>query len=260
MCVFMVALLAGQASADLTKYLYELAVPGAYPGEPTAPPVGASLTINNAFFISTDKQSTGTGLLRPFLKTTSNDEVESGYNTDAKNVLDNMDSWTQSVRLGDLSDVMSPQNVRSKQFLLDFDHKGTQTELTFMQVTDLKIFVGNGLANYDIGKTWVEPSSATLVYDMDGDGDVRVQMDYRLDPGSGAGDMLVYIPSSRFEGIAGTGAGTNMLLYSKFDHNNDGPEEWNVASSTLPIVPLPGAVVLGMLGMSVAGWRLRRFA
>jgi hypothetical protein len=261
-CLCMVALPAGQASADITKYLYELAVPGAYPGEPKDPTVGTSLTINGAFFISTDKQSTGTGVLQPFLKTTSNDQVESGYNTDAKKVLDNMDSWTRSVRLGDLSDVTSPEGVRSKLFLLDFDHKGTQSEFTFMQLTDFQIFVGNGLASYDTGDIWVAPASATLVYDMDAgvDGDVRVQMDYRLDPGSGAGDMLVYIPSSLFEGIPGTNADTNMLLYSKYDHNNDGPEEWNVASSTLPPVPLPGAVILGMLGMGAAGWRLRRFA
>ncbi len=53
--------------------------------------------------------------------------------------------------------------------------------------------------------------------------------------------------------------GQYVLLYSHFGTppgtyaNTDGFEEWTV-------VPVPGAVILGMLGMSVAGWRLRRFA
>ncbi len=253
LCVLVIALLAAQAHADL-YYLYQTD-PLQPPGTPllvNKKPVGTSVGIGDAWFSSTDLQSTGTGVLRPFLKMQSNDPVEAGYNTDAKKVLNNVDSWTSSLRLGWLADVMSPTDEVSKQFLLDFDHTGTQPP--FMQVTELEIRVGSNLAHY--AGSW-PPSGSSLVYDLHTtDPDAVLQLDYRLDPGSGGGDMWVYIPSALFAGFS---PNTNVLLYSKFNNNNDGPEEWAVTMGPGVVIPLPGAVVLGLLGLGAAGMRLRRF-
>jgi hypothetical protein len=76
--------------------------------------------------------------------------------------------------------------------------------------------------------------------------------------------MYAYIPISLLD----DGTGDYVYLYSMFGDqggdfaNNDGFEEWFVRENVTPPppVPAPAAVVLGMLGMSVAGWRLRRFA
>jgi hypothetical protein len=276
LCVFVVAMIAGQASANMigtTAYIYttdgagvELYWDGtawtydATKGDPVGTTEGP---INGAYFSSTDLQSTGTGLIQPFLKMQSNDPLESAYNTDQKKqMLDDVPSWTYSLQVGWLTDITrfgSTDPTLYKQFLLDFDHTGTQPP--YMQLTDLRIYVGPGLANYTLSDPglWVPPTGPNVheVYSLDtATTDYTVQMDYRLDPGSGGGDMWVYVPSSLFA----YPADWNVLLYSEFNQNNDGPEEWAVRTGEEVVIPLPGAVLLGFLGLGAAGLKLRRFA
>jgi hypothetical protein len=101
-----------------------------------------------------------------------------------------------------------------------------------------------------------------LVWDLDAGtlGDNQIDLDAKIGAtGQGKADMAAYIPFG--------GTGDYLLLYSQFGNgfatnypNNDGYEEWGVRKGGGPVVPAPAAVVLGLLGMSVAGWRLRRFA
>jgi SdrD B-like domain len=70
------------------------------------------------------------------------------------------------------------------------------------------------------------------VYDLDAGGDVTVKMDYRLNPGSGGGDVVVLIPESAF---AGQTDSAFVYLYSQFGATwaaNAGFEEWAVRMGT----------------------------
>ena len=87
-------------------------------------------------------------------------------------------------------------------------------------------------------------------------------LDYNLNSGSGSGDMFAYIPESAF-----VGADPYVYLYSEFGFDagaDAGPEEWAVRmiaeTTTGTVVPVPTAVLLGMLGLGVAGLKLRKFA
>ena len=68
------------------------------------------------------------------------------------------------------------------------------------------------------------------VFDLDANGDVSLLLNYRLNHGSGSGDMTLLIPDSAF---AGADPGTFVYLYSKMGEMagataNSGFEEWAV--------------------------------
>ncbi|MHC4329244.1 MAG: hypothetical protein ACYSWW_14110, partial [Planctomycetota bacterium] len=95
----------------------------------------------------------------------------------------------------------------------------------------------------------------TLIYDMDAGDDEWILLDYKLNHGSGSGDMLAYIPDSLFVG------GDYVYLYSRFGENhasNAGFEEWAIRiGEPLPVIPSPASIVLGSIGIGLVGW-LRR--
>ena len=72
--------------------------------------------------------------------------------------------------------------------------------------------------------------------------------------------MFAYIPNAFF------GDKDFVYLYSMFGVNNAANatfEEWavrKVTSTSIVPVPAPGAILLGMLGLSVAGIKLRKYA
>jgi hypothetical protein len=75
------------------------------------------------------------------------------------------------------------------------------------------------------------------VFDLDASGDNAVLLDYRLNSGSGSGDMLLYVPDALFTG------GTNVYVYSKFGveyASNAGFQEWSVGLSSL--APAGGSI------------------
>ena len=97
-----------------------------------------------------------------------------------------------------------------------------------------------------------------LIYTLDYSGtDNYILLDY----------MFAYIPNSLFLGYSDT---DYVYLYSMFGAtngyaNNAGFEEWAVrligeTPPPPPVVPVPGAVILGMLGLTVAGVKLRKYA
>jgi hypothetical protein len=76
------------------------------------------------------------------------------------------------------------------------------------------------------------------VWDMDGERDVSVKLDARLNSGSGSGDMLLLVPNSAF---AGQDPNSFLYLYSKFGGEtwgaaNGGFEEWAVRAAP-PVSP-----------------------
>ncbi len=272
LCVFTVALLAAQARADLVLNLTELTLPS------TPAPVDVG-SIGSATFVNVHQQSTGSGVIKSFARIQANGN-EAGYNTDATPVLDTKSGAHTHALLASAVpqfthsdfDFLPNDGKAYWEFLLDIDEGGTDKRYeTLLSLNDLMLFRGteaqlryfNGTAmvgttnptKYDL----VGPAGATKVYDLDSGGDNQVLLNYDLNPGNGGGDLFVYIPVAS--------AGDYLLLYSQFGNppgtysSSAGFEEWAVREAfEPPPVPAPAAVLLGMFGLTTAGWRLRRFA
>lgn len=217
---------------------------------------GDSGTINGAIFEWMDQQSTGTGVIDPFVRIQATG-TEHGYNTsynppplDAKPGL-----WTHDLLLTDVP-VVNVGGTDYLKFLLDINQTNVEkTDGNLLTMHALQIYLGatGGMNTTNIS------SLGTLIYDM-GVGN-SVELDYDRNPGSGAGDMYAYIPTSLI-----TGSNPYLYLYSAFGNpnpSNDGFEEWAVVGTPTPPVPEPGTMILlgaGFLGLAIYGKRRRNNA
>lgn len=215
---------------------------------------GSSGYIGLAYFVQVDPQTTGTGVIEPFVRLSTNQGVSQGYNTDARPLeLDENRSpqFTRSLLLDDVP-IVSLGGTLYREFLLDINQKGTVGG-SLLSLDTIEIYLANAgdLSGYpgDLG---------TQVYDMDAGADDWILLDYRLGRGSGSGDMLAYIPESVFD----QSYGSYVYLYSRFgEHyaNNAGFEEWAVrVGEPLPRIPTPASVVLAGIGVCFIGWLRRR--
>jgi hypothetical protein len=210
---------------------------------------GSSGYINGAFYQQVSPQTTGTGVIEPFLRI-QNNGTEQGYNTDGALEFDTKAGlWTHSLLLSDVPIVTLSDGIAYRQFLLDINqNQGGTHEL--LSLNELKLYQSNsntltGYYNVAFGPT---------IYDLDGAGDMTITLNYLLNPGSGAGDMFAYIPNSLFNGQ------TYVYMYNNFgqpNESNDGFEEWAVLEGSTTIIPAPGASVLGLIGMAFVAVRRR---
>jgi len=214
--------------------------------------------INGAYFYGAAASATGTGLIDSFVRLNTNTDVEQGYNTDYRPLQYDEDaSWTHALAVSQVPQVdLFGNDVMYKEILLDINQSGSSTG-RLISLDTLKIYQAstNVLAGYPTG--WGDP-----IYQMGADD--YVLLNASLNSGSGSGDMFLYVPASLF------GAGGYVYLYSVFGMNNPntgGFEEWAVrigvssgGGGAPPVVPIPAGVILGFLGLSVTGWKLRRFA
>jgi len=215
---------------------------------------GSSGEINGAVFTQYDAQPTGTGVINSFVRLQSkgNASTAQGYNTDARPLAydeNKSPQFTRSLKVSDLPTVVK-DGVAYKEFLLDINQKASSPLLSLDQ---LKIFVGGA----NISGALVNGQLAGLapIYDMDAGGDKWVKMNYRLNSGSGSGDMLLYVRADLFTG------GENVYLYSKFGENfatNAGFEEWAVGTRGQAVTPgvgtVSGTVYNAMNGDTLSGW------
>ena len=199
---------------------------------------GAAGLGNGAWYIQTDPQPTGTGVIQPFVRI-QNKVTESGYNTDYRPVeFDTKDEnqWTHALKISDVPVVSHVDGngvtTQYRQFLLDIN-EGGNTTLQQLSLNEVEVYLGptNLEHNY--------PNLGTKIYTLDTGGhDRTVELSYRLNSGSGSGDMFLLVPNSLF-----TGPNQWVYLYSNFGVPNGsdaGFEEWAVLKANNPPPPPPG--------------------
>jgi PEP-CTERM motif len=223
---------------------------------------GGDGTINGAYFITVDQQSTGTGVIDSFVRIQSNGNEE-GYNADARPVMDDVNTspvFTRDVNYSEFPVVTDPGNATGSyiEVLLDINQTNANPLLS---LDSLQVYT-RSTAIADADDLASLSGSSTLRYDLDAGTDNTVILDYSLNAGSGSGDLFVYIPVSLFAGVNGTDF---VYLYSMFgatNASNDGFEEWALLSRppTPPTVgvPEPGTLLLLSFGLIAAAFARRR--
>jgi len=218
---------------------------------------GASGSIGSAFFIQVPDQSTGTGIIAPFLRVQAND-VEHGVNTDGPYTMDEKSGpWTHKILVSEFG-VVDLNGTPSIRFLLDINQNNQNDALLSLDM--LRIYVAPVATYNTLG---LLDANATKLYDMDpvGAADNWIKLDYDLNPGSGAGDMFAYLPYSMFAAHS-----TEYLyLYSKFGDpaggnlpSTDGFEEWAKVDIGAPPGQIPEPTTLLLLGGGLLGGALVR--
>jgi hypothetical protein len=227
--------------------------------------------VNGAFFSTTDHQSTGTGLLSPFLQVQRN-SGEEGFNhsngsgsgmDDEKQI----GSHTTDILLGNVRVVTNPAGAAPGsyyEFLLDVNQTGANPLLS---IDNLRFYTKSGAfsaASIDSATTSGNDSlafldaNATLRYNLDSsDIGNEVLLNYSLNSGSGSGDAFIYIPTSSFAGALST---DQLYLYATMGHksgyqSNDGFEEF---ATRAPLLAPDAGTSVALLGVSMLSLSLVR--
>ena len=216
-------------------------------------------TANGAQFVWIDQHSTGTGVIDPFLRLQGNN-TEEGYNSsvaigdlfaDTKGGI-----WTHDLQLSAVP-VVTIGGTRYYEFLLDINEQASAPLISLYRVelylsgAPITAAAANGkLAYSDLA------DDGTLKWSLDSgppntDGDSTVELDFTRNPGSGWGDMFMYVPESAL----GTDLTKYLTLYSAFGIPNDtgdGFEEWALRTPEEPPPGVPdGGVTATLLGLGL---------
>ena len=243
--VLSVGLLCSTARADLIVDLTTAGSSGSAAG-----------VIGGAFLVlQVSPQSTGTGIIEPFLRIQANGN-EGGYNTDAAVEYDAKSGpWTHALQLSDVP-IVNIGGFAFREFLLDINqNRGGTNE--FLSLNQIQLFqsptdVGNNSETLIPATATAPPliafAGATEVFRLNNptDPNTEILLNFLLNPGSGAGDMFLYVLNDAF-----VGGLPFVTMYAQFGtppgpfDSNDGFEEWAVLRRNTPgDVPEPTSIVL----------------
>lgn len=227
---------------------------------------GSSGSANGAFFQQITPQSTGTGVIDPFLRIQANG-TEHGFNNNVnKFTLDDVakggQTYNHDIQLSHVP-VVTLGGKAYYQFLLDINQNSANSipPGNLLSMHEMEIWLKSTpittLSNPKGVYSDLSGSGAVKSYDLDlgADGDSVVELNYDLNPGSGAGDMFAYVPVSALGGDLTQ----YVYLYSAFGNpnsSNDGFEEWATLQAG-GSVPDGGSTVM-LLGCAFAGIGLIR--
>ena len=169
----------------------------------------------------------------------------------------------QGITLGEVPIVVI-NGVEYREFYLNLNQVGTDTK-NQLSLDELRIYLSPTEEATGYNSTTQTFNGLTAIYDMDAGirnrQDNWIKLNYALNTGTDAGNMVAYIPNSLF-----TGPSTQFVyLYSKFGATSGTAdaqfEEWWVMKRPIiatASVPEPGMLLLLAAGAIPALRRLRR--
>ncbi|MHC4657961.1 MAG: PEP-CTERM sorting domain-containing protein [Planctomycetota bacterium] len=214
---------------------------------------GTSGTINGAVFQQFSDGAGGSGNIDAFVRVQAN-PIEQGYHTDYRGEgfpeydEDTSPSFNHSLLLSEVP-IVSDDGTDYREFLLDVDQSSQ-----YISLDDLEIALHGSGNLFGYATIFAAP-----IYDMDAGEDSWIKLDYTINAGSGAGDMLAFIPDSLFMDEFGVYLNDYVYLYSMFGVNfaaDNGFEEWAHGIGG-PVIPEPATICLLGLG-ALALLRKRR--
>jgi len=211
---------------------------------------GSNGSSNGALYQQVPDQSTGTGVIDPFLRIQGN-VTEQGYNTEAGTPFETKGgSWTHDLQLSDLV-TKTIGGVSYYEFLLDINQTGANPLLS---LDNFQIFTSATPAGSSTAANFLT-TLGTLRYNNDtgAQGDTTVQLNFSLNPGSGAGDAFIYVPTSNFAGVSSSAYVVFYALFGTPDPSNDGFEEFSIVGTPTTTSVPDGGATAGMLGMAMLG-------